>query len=506
MQAPAGLKVEAKQFRFAGNTLLNNARLAEVVAPWLGRTLEFADLRKAATAVAEAYRAAGWIVHVYLPQQDITDGVVTLQVIEAVFGAARIDGDDPLRLKWERVLRYVDAVQKKGEPLSAAAIDRALLLIEDLPGTSVAGSLMPGGATGETDLLLKMSTKPLFNGDVALDNTSSRSTGSARATVGLVINNPLGLGDQATANLLHSQGLEYARVSATLPVGAQGWRVGASGSALRYRLVAAEFAALNASGTSNTVGVEASYPMVRSRLTNLYVNLNADRKQFNNESAGAITTRYAVNSAALGLQGNHFDSWGGGGANSGSVTVVAGKVDLGGSPNQAADAISTQTQGNFSKVRYAASRRQVITNDLQIVASASGQMASKNLDSSEKMYLGGSGGVRAYPTNEGGGSSGQLVNLEARYALPLNLGVTGFYDWGRVTVNRNNDFPGAAVINNVALKGVGAALGWSGRDGASVRVTWARRIGSNPNPTVAGLDQDGSKVRNRIWVAAAFSF
>ena len=506
MQAPAGLKVEAKQFRFAGNTLLNNARLAEVVAPWLGRMLQFADLRKAAAAVAEAYRAAGGIVHVCLPQQDITDGVVTLQVIEAVFGAARIDGDEPLRLKWERVLRYVDAVQKKGEPLSAAAIDRALLLIEDLPGTSVAGSLMPGGATGETDLLLKMSTKPLFNGDVALDNTSSRSTGSARATVGLVINNPLGLGDQATANLLHSQGLEYARVSATLPVGAQGWRVGASGSALRYRLVAAEFAALNASGTSNTVGVEASYPMVRSRLTNLYVNLNADRKQFNNESAGAITMRYAVNSAALGLQGNHFDSWGGGGANSGSVTVVAGKVDLGGSPNQAADAISTQTQGNFSKVRYAASRRQVITNDLQIVASASGQMASKNLDSSEKMYLGGSGGVRAYPTNEGGGSSGQLVNLEARYALPLNLGVTGFYDWGRVTVNRNNDFPGAAVINNVALKGVGAALGWSGRDGASVRVTWARRIGSNPNPTVAGLDQDGSKVRNRIWVAAAFSF
>lgn len=174
MQAPAGLKVEAKQFRFAGNTLLNNARLAEVVAPWLGRMLQFADLRKAAAAVAEAYRAAGGIVHVCLPQQDITDGVVTLQVIEAVFGAARIDGDEPLRLKWERVLRYVDAVQKKGEPLSAAAIDRALLLIEDLPGTSVAGSLMPGGATGETDLLLKMSAKPLFNGDVALDNTSSR--------------------------------------------------------------------------------------------------------------------------------------------------------------------------------------------------------------------------------------------------------------------------------------------------------------------------------------------
>lgn len=505
MQAPAGLKVDVKQFRFAGNTLLKESQLAGVVTPWLGRSLDFVELRKAAAAVADAYRSAGWIVHVYLPRQDITDGVVTLQVIEAVFGAARIDGDASVRLKWERVLRYVDATQKKGAPLSAAAIDRALLLIEDLPGTSVAGSLTPGGVNGETDLVLKMSATPLFSGDVALDNGGSRATGSARATGGVAINNALGLGDQANLNLVHAQGVDYARLAATVPVGAQGWRVGASGSVLRYRLVAPEFAGLNASGTSNTVGFEASYPVVRSRMSNLYLNLNADRKRFINESAGAVTTRYVTNSATVALQGNHFDAWQGGGANSGSVSLTAGKVDLGGSPNQAADAASTRTEGSFTKWRYAASRRQVITQDLQVVASLSGQAASKNLDSSERFYLGGPNGVRAYPVNEGGGSSGQLVNIEARYALPHNFAVSGFYDWGHVTVNRNNDFPGAAIVNNLALKGAGAALGWSGRD-ANVRLTWARRIGSNPNPTVTGLDQDGSKVRNRIWITAGISF
>ena len=506
MQAPAGIKIEVKQFRFAGNSLLKDARLAEVVSPWRGRTVDFAELRKAAAAVAEAYRAAGWIVHAYLPRQDITDGVVTIQVIEAVFGSARIDGDAPVRLKWDRVLRYVNTAQKKGEPLSAAAIDRALLLIEDLPGVGVAGSLTPGAAEGETDLLLKLIAKPLLNGDVALDNAGSRATGNARVSGGLSINSPLGLGEQATLNLVHAQGIEYARLGATIPVGANGWRIGANGSVLRYRLVAPEFAALNALGTSSTAGVEASYPIVRARLSNLYLNINADRKKFNNESAGAAVTRYAVDSVSIGLLGNHFDAWAGGGANNAGIHMISGKVDLGGSPNQAADAATTRTQGNFTKFRYAVSRRQVITDKLQVLASVSGQAANKNLDSSEKMYLGGPNGIRAYPANEGGGSSGQMVNLEARYALPLNLVMSGFYDWGHVTVNHQNDFPGAAAINSVTLKGAGLSLGWTGLNGANVRVTWARRIGVNPNPTAAGLDQDGSHVRNRFWLSAGFSF
>lgn len=509
MRAPSGVKVEVSQFRFVGNTLLPEATLAAVVTPWLNRSLDFSELRKAAAAVAEAYRSAGWIVRVYLPRQDITDGIVTLQIVEAVFGAARAEAaqaDRPLRLRLDRALNFVEAAQKKGEPVSAAALERALLLIEDLPGTGVTGSLAPGARDSETDLVLKLTAKALFNGDVALDNAGSRSTGSTRFTAALAVNSPLGHGEQATANIMYSEGSEYLRLGATVPVGANGLRVGASGSVLRYRLVSPEFAALDALGTSNTVGIEATYPLIRSRLNNLYLNLNADRKRFDNQSLGTAVTRYSVNNLTAGLQGNRFDNWAGGGTNAASVNFVTGKVNLNGSPNQAADAATTRTEGGFSKVRYSASRRQVLTDTFTGLAALSGQWASKNLDSSEKFYLGGPYGVRAYPVNEGGGSSGQLVNLEARAALPRNLNLAGFYDWGHVVVNRHKDFPGAAVVNEITLKGAGVALGWSGLDGAQVRATWARRIGNNPNPTLAGLDQDGSRVRNRFWLTASFSF
>ena len=70
----AGIVVTVKQFRFVGNTLLSAEQLAPAVAPFLDRPLDYNQLQAAAAAVAETYRAAGWVVRAYLPQQDIKDG------------------------------------------------------------------------------------------------------------------------------------------------------------------------------------------------------------------------------------------------------------------------------------------------------------------------------------------------------------------------------------------------------------------------------------------------
>jgi hemolysin activation/secretion protein len=181
-------------------------------------------------------------------------------------------------------------------------------------------------------------------------------------------------------------------------------------------------------------------------------------------------------------------------------------VNLSGSPNEAADSLTTDTAGSYQKLSFLASRTQVVTERISLYGSLSGQAASKNLDSSEKFYLGGSGGVRAYPADEGGGSEGVLLNLEARGRLPGNFTVTGFFDWGSVRVNKKNDIVGAAIPNTEALKGAGVALGWVAKFGLSLKATVARRIGSNPNPTSSGDDQDGSLIENRAWLQASMPF
>jgi hemolysin activation/secretion protein len=102
MQALKGPTVTVSSFRFQGNTLLSSAQLAPALATYLNRALTFAELQNAAAAVAAVYREAGWVVRVYLPQQDISSGEVTLQVIEAVFGAARVEGQ-PQRVAPARI-------------------------------------------------------------------------------------------------------------------------------------------------------------------------------------------------------------------------------------------------------------------------------------------------------------------------------------------------------------------------------------------------------------------
>jgi hemolysin activation/secretion protein len=351
-----------------------------------------------------------------------------------------------------------------------------------------------------------LADEPLIVGEVNLDNTGARSTGANRLSANLNLNSPLQKGDLLAANLIHTEGSDYLRLAFTLPVDATGWRVGANASTMNYKLVGSDFSALDAKGSSNTTGLEASYPLIRTRLKNLYLNANLDHKTYDNQANAATTTRYGVDSLSLGLLGNLFDKLGGGGANNASITLSSGQLDLGGSPNQAADAAGAQTNGAFSKLRYSASRQQVITDDLSFFAALSGQWANKNLDSSEKFYLGGSNGVRAYPSNEASGTAGQLLNLELRYRLPQGLNLTGFYDIGAVTVNRDNNFTGAPTLNDYNLKGAGLALAWQSNAGLNLKATWARRIGDNPNPTTVGNDQDGSLVLDRFWLTASMAF
>ena len=503
LQSLGGASVVVTSFRFAGNTLLSAAAIAPAVAGFLNRPLDFEELQNAAIAVATLYRQAGWVVRVYLPQQDIDGGVLTIQIVEAVFGAVHLEGE-ATRVFAPRLKSLVEAAQRPGAPVNGDSLDRALLLIDDLPGVKVRGRLSEGRNQAETDLVLTLADAALVTGDMAVDNGGARSTGAARASASINLNSPLHLADQAGAILVHSRGSDYLRASYTLPLGSHGWRVGLNASHLAYRVLT--LAQLDAQGTSGTAGLEAYYPLLRSRLKNLYFAFTLDQKRFDNRSAGAITTRYRTEAASLGLSGNLFDGLGGSAASSASIALVQGQVNLAGSPNEAADAASTQTAGSFHKLRFAATREQVLSDAVSLYAGLSAQLAGKNLDSSEKFYLGGAGGVRAYPASEGGGSEGQLLNLEVRARLPANFKLAAFFDWGSVRVNKNNNLPGAAVLNAYQLKGGGVSLGWVASQGLSVKATLARRIGNNPNPTATGSDQDGSLDRTRFWLQASLPF
>ena len=87
------VKITVSRFRFKGNTLLDDKQLSAIVKKLLHRPFTYVQLQEAAAMVGDAYRKKGWAVRVFLPQQDIVNGVVEINIIEAKFGKVLLEKD-----------------------------------------------------------------------------------------------------------------------------------------------------------------------------------------------------------------------------------------------------------------------------------------------------------------------------------------------------------------------------------------------------------------------------
>lgn len=505
-----GPGLQIQRFRFAGNTMLSPQDFEPLLAEYAGQPLDIDLLRNViGPKVAELYRRQGWVVHVSL-QEPLSPQAeeAVYNIVEARLGQVVFEGKPPSLVSQEQILEVFAQQLGTQNRLNNLHVDRALLLASDLPGVAVTARQRAGKTPGSTDVVVTAQDKPAYAGDITLDNTGSRSTGAERVAANVEWRSPTGRADALNAAFMHTQGSDYGRLGYTAPIGRDGLRLGVNMTQLQYDVVAPELKPLGIRGSSSSAGLEFNYPIVRARDRNLYISGNYDHKGFNTKTHTGTATDYEIDNFTWGLAGNLFDSWGGGGANSANLSLVRGRVNLDGSPNQADDRNGANTQGYFTKLRYSLSRQQTLTPAVTLSAALTGQVASKNLDGSEKLYLGGATGVRAYPSSEAGGSDGQMLNLELRSRLADGWEASVFYDWGRIKQYHNTRFSGVPRNNTLALSGRGASLSWRSPQGLILKATWAHRNGANPNPTAPpnSKDQDGSLKLNRFWLSASYAF
>jgi hemolysin activation/secretion protein len=545
--AAAGAVFEVRAFRIRGATQVPEADVQALLAPLLRRALVFADLQDAARAVAELYRQRGWLARAQWPPQDLLDGVLTLQVLEARLGQVRVDArvDEPapttasapapasattkgsLRFDRDRLVALASTGQPAGEPLNLDRVNRAVHVLNATPGLRAQVVLAPGDAPGLTDIVIQPLDQPLLAGHVALDNHGSRSAGATRASAGLLLASPSRLGDELALNSQttspgnHTHHLQYS-----LPWGLDGLRLAAHTSVLRYRL-RGEFAAAQGEGSARTWGLKARYPLT----PHLGLQLGAERRHYLNLAAGQAVSDKQLTSLTATLSGDwaaikHSRQQASAGDSMGaaarpaatpwSLSLMQSHVNLAANPdNLAADAAGPRTASGATRLAWALAHLQPLGAHNTVVASASGQWASSNLDSADKFSLGGPHGVRAYPSLEGTGDTGWLLNLEWRHSSQSGLQWLAFYDVGQVHINRLPDFAAAPAKNTVRLQGAGVGLNWQPSAHYALQVNLARRLGQNPqaqpvdrsNPANNAVrDSDGSVSLTRAWVNLTAKF
>ena len=498
---PGQLSFVVKQFVFVGNSKISSDDLQPLVADFLGKPITFDDLKLVTDAITEYYREQGWLARVILPQQDITEGTVTIRIIEAKLGGIKIDNQSK-RVSDARVEKWIYGRIPQASELSLDQLDHALLTLNDLPDVTVAGTLQEGDKPGETILLLTVTDKPLFNGQLAADNYGDSNSGKVRGSAQINANGPLGIGDQLSLYGMYSSGNNYGRLGYTLPVGTSGLRVGINGSAMDYRVLNNSFTTLFANGYATTGGVEATYPILRTRPANIVGLFNWNYNVFRNWNKGVSVgeNSYDTNVAQAGLSGNLIDGIGGGALNTASLIASFGNI---GKDAWAQYGQVVGVAGTFAKARYAYNRNQAITESLSAYVGVSGQLASRNMDSSEMLYLGGPMNVRAFGSGQGPASQGNLSTFELRQNLPYQTQLVGFYDLGNVQYWKFNQQNVPA--NDYAMSGYGASLGWVGPYNFNIKAVWAQRLALSQSAQTY-LNQNGGTSWNRFWLNASLPF
>jgi hemolysin activation/secretion protein len=135
-----------------------------------------------------------------------------------------------------------------------------------------------------------------------------------------------------------------------------------------------------------------------------------------------------------------------------------------------------------------------------------GQVANKNLDASEQIYMGGPFNVRAYAMGQGASSQANLTTLELRVNLSAQFQLGGFYDYANIQTYKTSAFESAPENNFYALQGAGVNLSWNGPMSSQFKAIWARRTGTLPDSVQAYMNQNGGTSPNRFWLTGSLPF
>lgn len=466
-----------KDFRVQGNTLLTDAEVQAVLAPYKNQELSMQKLREVADKLTDAYSQKGHLtVRALLPEQTIKDGVVDLRVLQAKLGEVKIDGAEgysPEFLKW-----YLEPATEGKEYLDKAELERQVLLLNEFTGLKASTVLEAGSKPETVDLTLQVAEKSLQTVSFDYNNLGSRTLGYHRPGLGVNFANLTGNGDNLQVRGLRSiadPGTTVANLMYTIPVSNDGTRVGAMYSNSAFAL-GRELQILDIRGDANVYGLFVSHPLERSTDFNLDIQGGLTFSDIQSSLLGQQISRDRLRTLNFGVTSDWGDE---DGRNFASLRTTQ---DLGTALGGLAanDPFSSrQAGGGFNKWNLDLGRVHRLNRQFFMVVRGNHQFAFNPLPAAEQYFLGGSDSVRGYRQAAYLGDGGYMMSAEFRYS-PFDddldvFQLAAFIDHGAAYLKR--PFPGE--IPNVSVTGAGIGVRFKINDGPTIRADLGLPIGEN---------------------------
>jgi hemolysin activation/secretion protein len=419
-----------------GTTLYTPKDLVPLYEDMLADKITFADLQYIADLITAKYRNDGYVLSkVVIPPQEAEDGIVRFRVVEGKIEKVLSSEEE---MKLEGLMDKYAAKISKQHVTNTKELERYLLLMNDLPGVEVKGTLFPSQMAGASNVHIK-AKEDKFAAKVTLDNWGTRYLGPIQASVYAVGNNLTGNNEETAIRVVksaRSSDLRYVEVTEKVPLGTEGTTLEGR---FRYSRSnpGSDLRDLEIKSRSSNAAIKIKHPIIRTRTKNLYTWATLEHQQSRVTSFGSKLSEDRIRLARLGMLFDWVDGYKG--ANLVSLEGSYGLDVLGASGEGEPSLSRIRGAGvDFFKTTVDMARLQKLTENINFLAYLSGQFSSHALLAAEEFGFGGPSFGRGYDPSEITGDHGFALKLEAQYnddsdwSWLKNYQVFVFYDFGMV--------------------------------------------------------------------------
>jgi hemolysin activation/secretion protein len=471
----------------ASELKVDKAALTDLMKDCIGDGVTLSKLNAAIAQVTSYCRTHGYPASAaYLPAQEAKDGAIEIKVIPGRYGDVKLENHS--KLKDNVAMRFVGGL-KKGDIIRSRGLETTLYSISDVSGTKAVGVLAPGKDFGTSDVTVRIEDGPQTNTVLYAENYGSKSSGRYRYGLQQSFYDVGGLGQRASlGGLISNARMHNYYANYEVPVGRGGHTLGLGISRMDYNL-GGPFRAWGANGTADTVSLFGTVPIYHMHDGQLKVLYGYDYRKLEDDLdifGGLADTDKHSNSVHVGIAGNQqldaktsvdFDA-----------TLTHGNLTLDSWYARLRDALGGDTEGPFTKFTFDGTLVRALGHRTDVMEKISGQLADRNLDGSEQLYLGGANAIRAYPQGEGSGDDGITSTTEFRYYTDIpGLTLSTYFDIGHAKLSHDGH------AGSETLKGWGLAASYQRPGDWFARLDYARRIGDSKF-----LSED-AKAKGRLW-------
>lgn len=473
----------AKDIKLAGVESFPPEDFDPLIGPYEGREVSMDDLDTLAQEIAREYLRKGVISACFVPPQEVREGVVTIQVVEARMGKLNIT---PHKYFEEDMLRFYWDI-RPGEILNYEDMSRSLYLMNKNPDRTVKATLYAGEKPRTTDITLDTVTRFPFHFTWGFDREGTPASGKERWTVGVLDNNFLFVDDTLIFGYTFGQHFYGIYGYHAVPITDFGTSV-MYGYSASQSIPQKQYALFGLESESQTASVSVHQDLFQKGAYRGEAYIGFDAKDKTTWVTQGTLNRDRLRILNFGCSMIHEYP--------GAVTFMNPELSQGINGLGARDTspmTSREASNTFSIFNLSLSHTRALPNDFRAVFKFKCQLASEALPSIEQYSLGGMNSVRGYPDADFLADDAFQTNFELLippFMLPeeirlpvigrlsikdLLTGVVFFdYGYGQKRGNRANE------ENFGSLAGMGTGLRIKAFNRGTIRLEWGFPYGDRP--------------------------